>query len=128
MGRLEGKCALITGAARGIGRAFAQRFVLEGARVAIADINFDMAKKTAAEIGKNAIAIYVDVADQESVNAAVQQAIAQFGQIDILVNNAAILERATIVEASRESFDRVFAVNAAGTLFMMQVGRGCNVS
>jgi NAD(P)-dependent dehydrogenase (short-subunit alcohol dehydrogenase family) len=64
MGRLDNKTAVITGSARGIGFAFAKRYVQEGAKVAIADFNFEGAKKAAEEIGKNAIAVRLDVSDQ----------------------------------------------------------------
>lgn len=122
MGRLEGKCALITGAARGIGKAFAQRYVEEGARLAIADINIALAEKSAQEMGggDQVIAVHLDVSKQESIDAAIQQVITRFGRIDILINCAAIFDMAPIVEISRESFERVFAVNVAGPLFMIQ--------
>ena len=116
--RLEGKTALITGAARGIGRAFAEAYIREGARVAIADINGDGVRATAAEIG--AVPIVMDVTDQASIDAGVAQAAAQLGGIDILINNAALFDLAPIVEITRESYDRLFAINVAGTLFTMQ--------
>lgn len=120
MGRLDDKCALITGAARGIGKAFAERYVQEGAHVAIADINIERAKKTAAEIGKNAIAIFLDVTDQKSIDTAVEEVIKQFGHIDILINNAAVFDMGPIVGISRVCYDRLFAVNVSGPLFMTQ--------
>ena len=125
MTRLSGKTALITGAARGIGLAFAQAYVAEGARVAIADINLDAAQKAAAGIGPMAIAVHVNVADQASIETCVAQVAAQFGGIDILINNAALFDAAPIVEVTRASYDRLFAVNVAGSLFMLQaVARG----
>ena len=125
MTRLSGKTALITGAARGIGLAFAQAYVAEGARVAIADINLDAAQKAAADIGPMAIAVHVNVADQASIETCVAQVAAQFGGIDILINNAALFDAAPIVEVTRASYDRLFAVNVAGSLFMLQaVARG----
>ncbi len=120
MGRLEGKTALITGAARGIGRAFAERYVEEGARVAIADINMEGARKTATEIGRNTIAVQLDVTSQRSIDACVAEVERQLDGIDILINNAALFDLAPIVEISRESYDRLFAINVSGTLFMMQ--------
>lgn len=117
---LAGKTALITGSARGIGRAFAERFVGEGARVAIADINLDAAKNTASEIGEAATALSIDVTDQVSIDACVDEAAKAFGGIDILINNAALFDAAPIVEITRESYDRLYAVNVAGTLFTMQ--------
>ncbi|MGR3362994.1 MAG: L-iditol 2-dehydrogenase [Maritimibacter harenae] len=120
MRRLDGKTALITGAARGIGRAFAEAYVREGARVAIGDIDIDRARATAAEIGEAAIAIEMDVTRQDSIDAAVAQAVQELGQIDILINNAAIFTAAPIVEIERADFDRVFDINVAGTLFTLQ--------
>lgn len=74
MNRLAGKTALITGAARGIGFAFAKTYVNEGARVAIADINFDRAKSAASELGENCIAIEMDVTSQTSIDSAIVEA------------------------------------------------------
>lgn len=119
-GRLQGKSALITGSARGIGRAFAEAYVREGATVAIADIDLDRATRTAGEIGPVAYAIRLDVTDQASIDAAVKAVEARTGGLDILVNNAALFDLAPIVEISRESFDRLFSINVAGTLFMLQ--------
>ena len=120
MRRLEGRSALITGAARGIGRAFAESYAREGARVAIADINLDGAQQAAEAIGNGAIAVQLDVTDQASIERAVAQADAELGGIDILVNNAALFDMAPIVEITRESFDRLFSVNVAGCLFTLQ--------
>lgn len=120
MKRLEGKSALVTGAARGIGKAFAQAYVREGARVAIGDINLDAAKETAAEIGNGTYAIPLDVADQGSIEEAISAVEEKAGGIDILVNNAALFDLAPIIEITRESYDRLFAINVAGSLFMMQ--------
>ena len=78
--RLAGKSALITGAARGIGLAFAEAYVAEGARVAIADIDIERAQRAADRIGPDAIALDLDVTDQESIDAGVGKAVAAFGQ------------------------------------------------
>ncbi|KPQ17800.1 MAG: D-sorbitol dehydrogenase SmoS [Rhodobacteraceae bacterium HLUCCO18] len=120
MKRLEGKTALITGAARGIGRAFAEAYVREGARVAIGDIDMDRACATVAEIGDAAIAVEMDVTRQQSIDAAVASTVRAFGQIDILINNAAIFSAAPIVEIERADYARVFDINVSGTLFTMQ--------
>ena len=120
MKRLEGKCALITGAARGIGLAFARAYVREGAQVAIADINAEGARAAAADIGEAAFAVELDVTRQESIDAAMEAVTAHTGGLDILVNNAAIFDLAPITEIARDSYDRVFAINVSGTLFMMQ--------
>ncbi|WP_299874291.1 L-iditol 2-dehydrogenase [uncultured Sulfitobacter sp.] len=118
--RLGGKTALITGAARGIGRAFAQAYAAEGARVAIADIDLMQATQVAAEIGDAAIAVEMDVARQDSIDAAIATTTDAFGQIDILINNAALFTAAPVEEITRSDFDRVFAVNVSGTLFTLQ--------
>ncbi len=120
MMRLEGKSALITGAARGIGLAFAEAFVREGARVAIADIDFDAAMRAASKIGDPAHAVKLDVSRQESIEACVATCIDHTGGIDILINNAALFDLAPISGIKRSSFERLFSVNVAGTLFMMQ--------
>lgn len=120
MNRLEGKSALITGSARGIGRAFAEAYVREGARVAIADINIERAEATAKEIGPAAYAIQMDVTRQESIDAAIGACVKEAGGLDILVNNAALFDLAPIVEITRESYDRLFSINVAGTLFTLQ--------
>ncbi|MER8573838.1 L-iditol 2-dehydrogenase [Mesorhizobium sp. M1338] len=118
--RLAGKSALITGSARGIGRAFAEAYVGEGATVAIADINLEAARKTAAEIGGKAYAVKLDVTDLASIEAAVKAVEAKTGGLDILINNAALFDLAPIVEITKASYDRLFSVNVAGTLFMLQ--------
>lgn len=118
MNRLAGKKALITGAARGIGRAFAEAYIREGAQVAIADIDIDRARTTAAEIG--AIAVRMDVTDQASIDAAVAEAVTEMGQVDILINNAALFTAAPIVEITRQDYARVFDINVGGTLFTLQ--------
>lgn len=119
-GRLGGKSALITGSARGIGRAFAEAYVREGATVAIADIDLDRASRTASEIGPAAYAVKLDVTDQASIDAAIHAVEERQGGLDILINNAALFDLAPIVEISRASYDRLFSINVAGTLFMMQ--------
>lgn len=120
MKRLDGKTALITGSARGIGLAFAKTYVAEGARVAIADINIDRAREAAAEIGDAAFAVEMDVTKQDSIDRAINATVAQFGQIDILINNAALFTAAPIAEIDRADYNRVIDINVAGTLFTMQ--------
>ena len=120
MKRLSGKTALITGSARGIGYAFAEAYVNEGAKVCIADIDFAQAQTSALGLGDNAISVDLDVTKQTSIDAAVQKTVSEFGQIDILVNNAAIFSAAPIVEIERSDFQNLFEVNVSGTLFMIQ--------
>ena len=120
MTRLAGKCALITGAARGIGLAFAEAYVRAGARVAIADIDIDRAKHAAAELGENAIAVAMDITDQASIDRGIAEAVEAMGRIDILINNAAIFTAAPIVDITREDYQRVFDINVGGTLFTLQ--------
>lgn len=120
MKRLDGKTALITGAARGIGRAFAERYVREGAVVAICDIDFARAEATAEEIGVGAFAVHLDVTDQTSIDRAIATIEEREGKIDILINNAALFDLAPIVEITRQSYDRLFSINVAGSLFMLQ--------
>ena len=119
-GRLEGKSALITGAARGIGRAFAEAYVREGATVALGDINLEAAEIAAAAIGPSAYAVELDVGDLASMEKAVKAVEARAGGLDILVNNAALFDLAPIVEITKASYDKLFTVNVAGTLFMLQ--------
>ncbi len=118
--RLQGKSALVTGAARGIGAGFARAFAAEGATVAIGDIDMKRAEATAAEIGPAAYAVRLDVTDQASIDEAMAAVVAKAGGIDILVNNAAVFDMAPIVEITRESYDRLFAINVAGSLFTLQ--------
>lgn len=117
--RLAGKSALITGAARGIGRAFAEAYVAEGATVTIGDIDFARAETAASAIGDRCHAVQLDVTDQLSIDAAVSTVAARDG-LDILVNNAALFDLAPIVDITRSSYDRLFSVNVAGVLFTMQ--------
>ncbi len=120
MKRLDGKTALITGAARGIGLAFAKAYVAEGAKVAIADIDSARVHQAAADLGPAAIAVEMDVTRQESIDTAVSETVSHLGQIDILINNAAIFSAAPVVEIDRADFARVFDINVAGTLFTLQ--------
>jgi NAD(P)-dependent dehydrogenase (short-subunit alcohol dehydrogenase family) len=98
--------------------------------VAIADIDGERARQTAAELGEAAIAVDMDVTDQASIDRAVAETVAALGGIDILINNAAIFTAAPIVDISRADYARVFDINVAGTLFTLQavarhmIGRG----
>ena len=120
MKRLAGKSALITGAARGIGRSFAAAYVREGATVAIADINLEAARGAAREIGDAAYAVQIDVSQQDSIDAAIATVVAKAGKLDIVINNAALFDAAETVDITRASYDKLHAVNVGGTLFTMQ--------
>lgn len=128
--RLNGKTALITGAARGIGLEFARAYIAEGARVALADINAAAVQVAAASLGPQAVAVQMDVTNQASIEAGFAEAVAKLGKLDILINNAALFTAQPIVEITRADYDRIFAVNVAGALFCMQaaarhmIGRG----
>ena len=118
--RFKDKSIFITGAARGIGKTFAEAFTKEGGKVIIADIDFDQAQQTAKEVGPNSLAIQMDVTKQSSIEEAVNHVAQKVNGIDILINNAAIFSAAPITEISREDYNNVFNVNVAGTLFTLQ--------
>jgi acetoin reductase-like protein len=118
--KLAGKVAVVTGGARGIGRAICERYVGEGAKVAIADVLMDDAEVLAHELGDAGMAVRLDVTDQSSIDAMVNAAVARFGAIDILVNNAAVFDMAPILEITRESYQKIFRVNVEGLLFTLQ--------
>lgn len=125
MDRLANKCALVIGAATGIGRAVCQAFAAEGARVAVADFGQDEAKASLVNelisSGQDAFAIEIDVRDEEQVRAAVAATIARFGQLDIIVNNAGIAgNKVAIHEEPVEDFDEVMDVNVRGVYFGMK--------
>lgn len=119
--RLEGKVALVTGGASGIGKATAARFAEEGAVVILCDVNADQGQRTARDIG--AEFYQVNIADREAVQAWVDAVVAQHGRVDILVNNAGVLRDGQLVKVkdgelvgqmSEESFDLVISVNLKG--------------
>ena len=116
--KLAGKTALITGAARGIGLAFAEAYLREGARVVLADIAG--AEEAAKALGERALGVTMNVTSAASIEAGVEATATWGDGIDILLNNAAIFDLAPIVEITRESYQRVFDVNVAGTLFPLQ--------
>ncbi len=118
--RLKGKSALITGAAQGIGRGFAQAYIREGATVAIADINLEAAEQTAADLGDAAYAVHIDVCNQETIDAGIEAVVTKAGKLDILINNAALFDAAETVDITRESYDKLYAVNVGGTIFTLQ--------
>ncbi|MBB3996690.1 L-iditol 2-dehydrogenase [Aureimonas pseudogalii] len=118
--KLDGKTALVTGGARGIGLGFAQAFVREGARVVLADVDLARAQAAAEAIGPAASAVRLDVTDLAAIETVVAEVDAHQGGIDILVNNAAIFDMAPITDITPESYERVFSVNLRGPLFVMK--------
>lgn len=119
MGQLEGKVAIVTGAASGFGEAIARLFVAEGARVLIADLDGEKAQKVAGELGARAAARQCDVSRGEEVRAAVAACVAAFGPPDIVVNNAGTTHRnQPMLEVDEATFDRVFAVNVKSIYHM----------
>jgi 3-oxoacyl-[acyl-carrier protein] reductase len=121
MNRLSGKTALITGAASGFGAEMARHFAAQGARVLIADIQEGPAREVASGIGAQAVALRCDVTVRADVDAAVAQARAQFGRLDIVVNNAGWTHRnKPLLEVSEAEFDRVYDINVKSIFHMTQ--------
>jgi NAD(P)-dependent dehydrogenase (short-subunit alcohol dehydrogenase family) len=121
--RLQGRVAIVTGGAQGIGRVYARRLLSEGAQVAIADIDGAGALDAARELGEGSVGIQADVADRSSVQSMVQETLNAFGRIDVLVNNAALfgpLEYQPIEDISVERWDQVMAVNVRGVFLCCQ--------
>jgi len=118
--KLDGATALITGGAGGIGAAIAARYIAEGARVALADMDLARVEALAQQFGDKAIGLRLDVTELASIDAAIETTVRKFGTIDILVNNAAIYDLAPILDITPKSYDRVFAVNVRGLLFTLQ--------
>jgi D-sorbitol dehydrogenase (acceptor) len=118
--RLKGKVALVTGGARGIGRAICAAYVAEGARVAVADRLAHEAAETAAALGPNAMAVTMDVTDLASIAAGVAAVEGAWGGIDVLVNNAGIFNMASIDKVTVEDYRRQYDVNVGGTIFAIQ--------
>ena len=114
----EGKIALVTGAARGIGRAIAETFAHHGAQVVLADLNFDQVNETALEIsqesGQKTLALPVDVSDTISAKEMVTKALEEFGHVDILVNNAGITRDTLIMRMEEADWDAVIDINLKG--------------
>lgn len=115
MDRLKNKTAIITGSARGMGAATARRFVYEGAKVVIADVLDGPGKALAEELGAAARFQHLDVTDENSWNAAVEDAAGTFHGIDILVNNAGVLLFRVLADTSKTDFQRILNINLVGT-------------
>ena len=135
--RLEGKVALVTGAGHGIGRAIAERFAREGAQVGVNDVDAARAEETAAAIGGRGLALPADVSSSEQVDAMFDRLLERFGRIDVLVNNAGLIDvERHVLEADEEWWDRVLDVNLKGQFLcalraareMAAGGGGCLVN
>jgi NAD(P)-dependent dehydrogenase (short-subunit alcohol dehydrogenase family) len=134
-GRLAGKVALVTGAGSGIGQATARRFAEEGARVAVADVRGDAAQETADGL-EGAIAVELDVASRESVEAGLQAAAQTFGGVDVVVNNAGVTIVGAAHELSEEDWDReldtnlksIYLVSKAAWPLLLERGGGAIVN
>lgn len=124
MGKLDGKTAVVTGSARGIGRAIATTLAGEGASVVIADINAESAAETAEAItalgGGTALGVACNVTDRASVRSAIAAAVESFGRLDVMFNNAGISQTVHFLDVTEDEFDKIMGVNAKGTLIGMQ--------
>lgn len=120
MGRLENKVAIITGAASGMGAADARLFVKEGAKVVITDLNEAAGKALAEELGENALFIRQNVAEESEWTRVVEETVAAFGRVDVLVNNAGILLMKSMEDTTVDEFNRIMAINVGGVFFGMK--------
>ncbi|MBX7448740.1 D-threitol dehydrogenase [Mycolicibacterium sp. 3033] len=117
---LTGKTAMVTGGASGIGAAIAAAFATKGARVAVVDLDGDAARHRASELGSDSKGFAVDVADPASVTAVVDDVVAAFGRIDILVNSAGIVMLAPAEDLALDAWTKTIAVNLTGTFLVSQ--------
>ena len=133
---LKDKVAVVTGGARGIGRAICERYAAEGAKVTVADLDLYEAQTTAEAIGKGAFGVQLDVTSQDCIEGMLKRVVDVAGGIDILVNNAGFFDLGPLFETTSERYEKVFAVNVKGLLFtlhavaaqMVQQGRGARLS
>jgi 3-oxoacyl-[acyl-carrier protein] reductase len=120
MQSLTDQVAVVTGAARGIGRGIASVLAREGARVVVADLDFEAAQRTAAELGQGALAVAADVTDRSSVEALAAAAVEAFGRVDILAANAGIYPSTALASIDDALWDRVMGINVKGALHAIQ--------
>jgi NAD(P)-dependent dehydrogenase (short-subunit alcohol dehydrogenase family) len=120
--KLSGKVAVVTGAARGIGKACARRFLDDGVKVVICDVDTDELERTVNEFGKSKDlhAVHCHVARRADVDRAVATAVREFGRLDIMVNNAGVARNQDILDISEQDFDDVIAINLKGAFFGVQ--------
>lgn len=117
---LADKIAVVTGGARGIGRAICERYSMEGVKVVVADLDYAGAETVVKSLAEGSLAIRLDVTSQPSIDEMVQTVGRTFGGIDILVNNAGIFDMGPLFDMRREDLDRIFAVNVHGLFFTLQ--------
>jgi 3alpha(or 20beta)-hydroxysteroid dehydrogenase len=121
MGRLDGKVAIITGGARGQGEAEVRKFVQEGARVVFGDVLDDLGEAVAKDVGDNAVYLHHDVRDEDDWNTVVQEAENRFGKLDVLVNNAGVLDFGTVThETTLADYMRLIEINQIGPFLGMR--------
>jgi len=123
MSKVSGKVVLVTGGGQGIGQAITERLHADGFKVAIADLNIETAEKVAANLGGKAggaIAVQVNVTDRDSVFAAVERTVAEFGGFDVIINNAGIAPPSPIEEITPASIEKLFSINFNGMVWGTQ--------
>lgn len=137
MGAHEGKAAVVTGGAKGIGRGIVERLAADGANIVIADVDMDAARQVVAEVGDGScVAVETDVREEAAQQAAVDACVSRFGGLDIMVNNAGVIAVAPITETDAEGWHRLLGINVAGTALgtkvaarhMIAAGGGCIVN
>ena len=119
-GRMDGRVAIVTGAAQGIGAGIAQALAAEGGRVVVADLNEERATRTAAAIEGGAIAVGVDVSDRASVQAMIKRTVDEFGELNVIFNNAGVSKPEKFLDITEASWNRIMRVNGLGVFIAMQ--------
>jgi meso-butanediol dehydrogenase/(S,S)-butanediol dehydrogenase/diacetyl reductase len=119
-GRVEDRVVVVTGGAQGIGAGIARALAAEGARVVVADLNQERAESTAEAIGGSAIAVGVDVSDRASVKAMIERTVEEFGELNVIFNNAGISKPERFLDITEDSWNRIMRVNGLGVFIAMQ--------